>query len=322
MRNWVMVVAWVLGASSASAQEQPQPGAQDYIAGEAAFKKGDMDAAIASLQKAVDAGGPVAAHFYLGMAYNRKQNPQKAAEHLEKYVTALPTVFQAQLQLGMALRSMKKNAEAGKVFEKVIELKADVPEPYYFLGQDAYSRQDYDTATARLAKFLSLKPDHVQAPVANYMLGHIAVMKTSADPNADTTQAKEYLNKFLAKAEANSPLAPDAHFMLGTMAARKVETLEPPEGKEPMPEEKARLAEIYAEAKAELEKYIAIAKPDAAQVPDAYYTLGSLAIRMEDDLAATANFTKFLELRPDSPQAAEVKQILEDLKAAAKNKKK
>ena len=316
MKKWVMLAALALSVRVVAAQ-QAQPGAQEYLAGEDAFKKGDVDGAIASLEKSVAAGGPVAAHYYLGMAYQKKQNAAKAAEHLEKYVAAQPTVVDAQFRLAMTLRALNKNDEAVQHFAKVIELKPEIAEPYYFVGRHAYTAKKYDEATSRLQKFLQLKPDSPQAAEAYYMLGHMSVMKAaeSADP-ADNERAKPHLEKFL-QLKPDSPLAGDAYFMLGTIAAKKVEALEPPEGTKPTPEAKAAMTEQYTAAKNSLTKFLEL-KPTSPQAPAAHFTLGSLAIRMEDDAAARMHFEKFLQLEPAGPQSEEVKKIVAELKANQK----
>jgi TolA-binding protein len=317
MKKWVMMAALALLAQVADAQQQ-QPGAKEYLDGEAAFKKGETDAAIAAFEKSVAAGGPVASHYYLGMAYQKKQNLAKAAEHLQKYVAAQPAVVDAQFRLAMSLWFLKKNAEATEHFEKVIELKPDIAEPYYYVGQQAYSTQRYDVAARRLEKFLQLKRDSPQAAEAHYMLGHMAVIRSaqSADPAADNASAKSNLEKFLAL-KPDSPLAAEGHFMLGTLSAKEVAALEDQAGNSPSAEIKAQIAEVYNNAKSHLEKFLA-ARADSPQAPDAHYTLGSLAIRVEDDAAARLHFEKFLQMRPDSPQAEEVKKVLSDLKAAQK----
>lgn len=317
MKKWVIMAALALLAQAAVAQ-QPQAGAQEYVEGEAAFKKGDWDGAIAALEKSIAAGGPVAAHFYLGLAYQKKQNHGKAVEHLGKYVAEQPTVWQAQMPLAVSLRALNKNDEATQHFAKVIELKPDIAEPYYYVGRHAYSAQKYGEAASRLQKFLELKPDSPQAAEAYYMLGHMAVIKAgeSADPIADNERAKANLEKFL-QLKPDSPLAPDAYFMLGTIAAKKVESLEPPENKEPTPEAKAAMAEQYTTAKNSLGKFLEL-KPTSPQAADAHFTLGSLAIRLEDDAAAKLHFQKFLELRPEGPQTEEVKKILGELRVNPK----
>jgi tetratricopeptide (TPR) repeat protein len=318
MKKWVMMAALALLAQVADAQQQQQPGAKEYLDGEAAFKKGETDAAIAAFEKSVAAGGPVASHYYLGMAYQKKQNLAKAAEHLQKYVAAQPAVADAQYRLAMTLLFLKKNDQAARHFAKVIELKPDIPEPYYYVGQQAYSDQKYDEATRHLQKFLELKRDSPQAAEAHFMLGHLAALRAaqSADPASEKASAKANLEKFLAL-KPDSPWAGEAHFMLGRMAAEQGGALEEQSGAKPSPEVQAQITEVYNGAKSHLEKFLAL-RTDSPQAPDAHYILGSLAIRVEDDAAARLHFEKFLQMRPDSPQAEEVKKVLSDLKAAQK----
>jgi superkiller protein 3 len=316
MKTWAFAVALsaMVGTAWGQQAQQPQPGAQEYLAGEAALKKKDIDGAIANFEKSLAAGGPVACHYYLGMAYQEKKNFEKASGHYAKYVAAHPDVVDAQYRLAMSYRQIKKNGEAARHFKEVIKLKPDIAEPYYFVGQQEYTSQDYRGAKQNLGKFVQLKADSPLAPEAHYMLGHMSVIAatSNADPAADNEEAKKQLSKFLAL-KADSPLAGEAHFMLGTIAAKKIEALEPPEGEKMTDQAKAAITAVYTEASSHLTKFIEL-RADSPQAADAVYTLGSLAIRVEDDAAAKTYFEKFLSLRPESPLAGDVKKILDQLK--------
>jgi TolA-binding protein len=80
------------------------------------------------------------------------------------------------------------------------------------------------------------------------------------------------------------------------------------------------VAAAHAAAKEHLNKFLEM-KPDAPEAAQAHYILGSLAAQSEDTATARMHFQKYLELQPQGAQAEEVKQFLADLaedEAAAK----
>ena len=305
MKKWVGVAILVLLAGSSMAQEQAMPpGAEAFKKGQEAANKGNWDAAIPALEKALSENPDLyASHYYLGFAYSNKRNFEKAGEHFAKFLEkvqadpeaakkAAEWIANANRYGGIALARAGDANRAIPLLEKAVAAKPNDAEAHFFLGVVLLQSNQEGKAQEHFAKVIQLSPD---LPDPYYYSGRIAFNRDNFDV------AKEQLEKFL-QLKPDSSFAADAHFMLGTIAVRQAQGAEG----------EAASAQHQA-AKEHLEKFLEL-KPDSPQAPQAHYILGSLAAQSDDVETARAHFEKYLELQPDGPQAEEVKKFLAELK--------
>ena len=302
MNKWLALTITILLLAGGAAARQAQRGAEEWAAGLQALEQKNWDAAITAFEAVLAANPDVfGCHFYLGYAYEQKQNFAKMGEHyskfaeragndpqgaeqvaiatrkaglalarvndpaaiplLEKAAAAKPNDKEVLSALAIILIRNNQEAKAEQYFLKVIQLDPNLPRPYYFAGRTAFNNQMWADAQQLLSKYLELGSDDSYAADAHFMLGSMAVRQAEGGDAAAQAAAKEHLSKFL-----------------------------------------------------EL-------KPDAPQAPEAHYILGSLAAQGDDTETARSHFQSYLQLQPQGAQAEEVKQFLADLaedEAAAK----
>jgi tetratricopeptide (TPR) repeat protein len=296
MNKWVAVAVFILLAGGVVAQQLP-PGGKEFQEGQAAVKKGDMDAAIVAFEKAVSANPDLfASHYYLGFAYQSKRNYQKTAQSFTAFLAKAPDdpkaaemVAHATRQGGLAWARTKTPAKAIPYLEKAAAAKPNDKEVHYYLGIALMRNNQEAKAEQHFSKVIQLDP---QLPRPYYFAGRIAF-------NAENwRESQRLLNKFL-QLKPDDAFASDAHFMLGSVAVRQAEGMADPSAQ-------------HMAAKTHLSKFLE-AKPNAPQSPQAHYILGSLAAQSEDTETAIAHFQKYLKLQPAGPQADEVKKFLAEL---------
>jgi len=265
----VLAAGLLLPVSSATAQEVPQQrpkeekaqaGEESYRQGQLAWKNGDIESAIDAFHTAVKQNPDLFLSFYyLGLAYEKQQNYENAAEnflrylgrksdfadavrhaglslartetptraipYLEQAIAAKPNDVEARYFLAVTLMNSGRQAEAETHFKRIIQLDPKLENPYYFLGVMAYQKHDLPFAKEQLEAFLKLKPDSPLAADAHFMLGSIAIRATegSDDPGIQADAVRSHIVTFLEK-KPDSPLAADAHYILGTLAAREGDT--------------------------------------------------------------------------------------------------
>jgi tetratricopeptide (TPR) repeat protein len=298
MKRWLALAVASVIASAASAQ-QDAPGAKDFLAGQEAMKKKDFDAAIPALEKALAANPELfASNYYLGFAYKAKQKWDKCGSNFETFLKKVGSDPKATEMIGYANREgglcfarAEATAKSIPLLQKAQSAKPNDKEVQFFLGVALMRENREDQAEQAFAKVIQLDPSIVKA---FYYAGRINFNRQEWDV------ASERLEKYLAGAPDDT-FAPDAHFMVGSIAIRKAEG-------------SPNAAAEQQKATEHLEKFLA-AKPTAPQAPDAHYILGSLAAQKDDTAKAKLHFEKYLELKPTGPQAEEVKKFLQDLKA-------
>jgi tetratricopeptide (TPR) repeat protein len=271
-------------------------GAEEYKAGEEAVKKGDMDTAITSFEAALAANPELfASHYYLGWAYQSKQNWEKTAEHFVEFLDkvkddpkAADWISNATREGGLALARLNRFEQAAPLLEKAASAKPNDTELHYRLGTGYLTGGDRDKAEEHLSKVIQLQPD-LDRPY--YLVGHIAYNKE------DFASAQEKLDKYI-ELKPEGEFAGDAHFMLGMMATRAGQ---------------GGNAAAKRTAKAHLNKFLQL-KPDSPQASEAHYILGSFAAQIEDVETARVHFQRYLKLNPSGPQAKEIRAFLADLK--------
>ncbi len=156
--------------------------------GKRLFDENQTEAAIASLQKAVELNPDLAeAHFYLGIAYDlldlqieqsgevvetggdekKKSRSQRAFERAvvayKKMLAANPKDDIGQFNLGRTYSKLNKDEEAVDAFEKAVELKPDDTEYLTELGAAQIKLARYHDAIKSLKKAIDLDDSNSRA---------------------------------------------------------------------------------------------------------------------------------------------------------------
>lgn len=298
MNKWLALAVASVVASAAFAQ-QDAPGAKDYLAGQAAWEKKDYDTAIPAFEKALAANPSLfASNYYLGWAYRVKQKWDKCGANFNTFLSKVGTdpkaaemINNANREGGLCLAKAEAMSRSIPLLQKAASAKPNDKEVQYFLGVALMRENREDQAEQAFSKVIQLDPSISKAL---YFAGRINFNRQ------EWAKASERLEKFLAAAPDDT-FAPDAHFMVGSIAIR-------------MAQGSPNAAAEQQKAQENLEKFLA-AKPTAPQAAQAHYILGSLAAQKDDNDAAKKHFEKYLELEPNGTQAEEVKKFLADLKA-------
>jgi tetratricopeptide (TPR) repeat protein len=241
-------LAWAQGVSD----EAVAAAANSFLTGQEAVQKGDLATGVPALEKALTLNPDMfVAHYWLGLAYLQKQDPVKAAEHLQsfvqkpeadpaqvaharqnlvalllkdkkfaeatpllqKLVDAKPDDVKLRLDLAQCLLAAKDEAGAEAQLVKLMELSPKTAAFFFRAGVMAYQRKDDAAAKQRLDAFVKLTPDGAQAGQAYFMLGQIARRAN------DSAAAKDAFTKYLA---TNPPASPQVdgvkQFLAGTAA--------------------------------------------------------------------------------------------------------
>jgi tetratricopeptide (TPR) repeat protein len=299
MNKWLAsAMIFAIGSGSALAQEEP-PGAKEFRAGEEAWKAKNIDAAIPAFEQALAANPELfLGNYYLGWAYKTKQNWQKCGANFETFLRKVGTdpkaaepIANSNREGGLCYARAESTAKAIPLLQKAASAKSSDKEVQFLLGVALMRENRENEAEQAFTKVIQLDPSLQRA---YYYAGRINFNRQEWDP------ATQRLEKYL-ELGASDAFAPDAHFMVGSIAVRKAEGA--PDA-----------ATLQQKASDHLTKFLA-AKPTAPQAAQAHYILGSLAANRDDTATAKTHFQKYLELEPTGPQAEEVKKFLQDLTA-------
>ena len=245
MKKWAMVVLLLLLAGGAMAQQSDEAtlaAVNEYTAGQEALKKGNLDVAIRAFEKAVSLNPELfISHYYLGAAYQAKQDSANTLKHFRKYLekvgvdTGSAEAAAANRGVGVNLYRSKKMAEAVPYLQRAVRMMPKDKEVHFFLGM-ALRETDETGAEKHFAKVIDLDP---KLALPYYYAGRIAFK------NKNTAAAQTRLEGFLNR-EAKGPRAAQAHYMLGSLAAQ---------------------AGDNAKAASHFEKYL-VEEPGGAQAPE------------------------------------------------------
>jgi tetratricopeptide (TPR) repeat protein len=299
MNKWIGLAVATLVAGAAFAQQE-QPGAADFLACQEAVKEKDNDGIIASCEKALSANGDLfAGNYYLGYAYQTKKNYAKCAANFDTFITkvgnnadAADMINLSNRQGGLCYARSRAPAKAIPLLQKAASNKPNDTEVQLVLGMAQMQTKNDREAERAFAKVIQLDPKRARP---YYFAGRINFNGQQWDV------ATERLTTFL-ELKPDDQFAPDAHFMVGSVAVRNAESSGNAEAAHQM-------------AITHLTHFL-VAKPNAPQSPQAHYILGTLAAQKEDDAGAKSHFEKYLKLEPNGAQAEEVKQFLSALSEA------
>lgn len=135
-------------------------GSLHVLMGRAYRDAGLMPDAIREFQRAIAINTRTPhAHYFLGLAYlaqNEWQPTPKAQEEMEKELQYHPNDFLANYMLGFVESSERQYAIADKYLKKASTLNPAWPEPFLYMGLDAFAQGDNATAKAMLLKAVKL----------------------------------------------------------------------------------------------------------------------------------------------------------------------
>ncbi len=157
-----------------------------------------------------------------GLCFVRADSYGKAIPLLQTAAAANPNEVAIQNALGISLMRDNREEEAEVAFAKVIQLKPEIANPYYFAGRVNFYKQDLTKAEPRLMKYLELDANGTFVPDAHFLLGSIAYQKAEqgGDKAVLYPTVKTHLTKFL-EGRPNAPQTPDALYILGYVAAQE-----------------------------------------------------------------------------------------------------
>ena len=157
-----------------------------------------------------------------GLCYAQAGNTNKAIPFLKKAATAKPNDVAVQSVLARSLLRANQEAEAEQAFAKVIQLKPDDAQAYYYAGNINYRRKETAKATERLSKYLELDPNGSFAADAHFMIGSSLYRSLDQveDKAAQYPTIKNHMTLFLT-AKPDAPQASEAHYVLGWVAAQE-----------------------------------------------------------------------------------------------------
>ncbi len=150
-----------------------------YNLGGAFFQKGDVDEAIAQCQKALQIKPDYAeAHNNLGNALLQKGRVDEAITHFQKALQIIPDYVEAHYNFGLALFQKGKVDEAIGQYQKALQIKPDNPEVHNNLGMALLQKGGVDEAMVHFQKALQIKPDYAKARIN---LGNALLQKGRVD---------------------------------------------------------------------------------------------------------------------------------------------
>lgn len=140
-----------------------QPGAL-YLLGIIAQQKGDTDAAIDLLERAI-AANPAASDFHnqIGMAYRQQGNLSRAEQHFREALALEAGFAEAHNNIGNLLRMRGDMAGAIACYRQALQYKADFAEAHNNLGVACLEADDPDAAASCWERALALQPGFADA---------------------------------------------------------------------------------------------------------------------------------------------------------------
>ena len=166
-----LAIAWLsLGNAHGKAQAEVVFGQMRAMAGESgslhvligrAYRDaGMMKEAIAQFQRAIEVNTRTPhAHYFLGLALlsqNEWNWTAEAQKQMEEEIRYHPNDFLANYMLGFMASSQRQYAVADKYLKKATKLNTTWPEPYLYLGLNAFAQGDNATAKTMLLEAVKL----------------------------------------------------------------------------------------------------------------------------------------------------------------------
>ena len=228
--------------------------------------QGDWKRAVAELEKslAIEPGQPEALALIVSLEISRKEG-KKAIGRVIDYMGKYPDNPAYPLLLGRIHMLSRNLDEAEAAFKKAIEIKDDIPQAYFDLGNLYYGRGSFEEAIRRYNEAIRKDPRQ-SAP--HMMLGVLY------EKQGDSKEAEAHYKKVL---EINPRFAPALN----------------------------NLAWLYCENNGNIDVALSLAETAKGQRPEDPYvsdTLGWIYYKKKAYLKAVSLLRESLEKAPDNPQ--------------------
>lgn len=135
----------------------PKKAQENYLEAREAASKGDHQAAVNKLLKAIDEYPEFAlAHGELGVAYMNLNELEKADKHLSLAYDLKPGSYEPLANLGIVLNRLKKYGEAEAVIRFALKIKDDSAVVHFYLGRALAGQNKLDEAETEFRTALSM----------------------------------------------------------------------------------------------------------------------------------------------------------------------
>ncbi|HOX44234.1 MAG TPA: tetratricopeptide repeat protein [Myxococcota bacterium] len=245
-----------------------------------------------------------------GLSAKAGKDAQAALKHFQMAAGLNPRNAEALFQLALIFQEQKDHEQALDLLRKAGELEKERAETHFHMGLSLMATELVTDAIDEFRTAIRLKPDYVEALL---FLGRALAERQLQ------TEAIQYFNQVLKvqpdRVDVLLDLG-DCHTQLNNYAKALI-AYKGAVTKNPRAKQAAyRLARTYDELnrKADAIKYYLLA---ARQEPDdamPHYYLGYIYKAQGKNKQAKAEFRRYLELRPDAPDADEVREEIEYLR--------
>ena len=256
----------------------------------------------------------VVAELDRGEALEGKKDVRGAEASYRKIIAANPENYPALIKLGNLLKGQGRREESSAVFRQALSSNPGYVHAHFNVAVMDFEDGNFDAAAKEFHAVRALAPEN---PDAYYYLLRIAL-------NAGLM---EEARSWLRQAEGVDPGGPNLFFYRGLLSAKNGDLeaaarqfLECLSRKADYTEAQVNLAQAYyglGRAGDSIDAYRKALAMDPDQ-PQVYLTLGSIFLKDRDDAAqALRYFQLFLSRYPRRAEAANVRDIVRDLGAAA-----
>lgn len=281
------------------------------MAGRAYERAGSADDAEAEYKKAIALNAKESrGHYYLGLFYLTKNGweptPQSRAE-FQAEVEQNPTDFFGNYFMGFITSNEKNYAESDRYLRVAAAARPDWPEPYLYMGLNAYGRGDNAAAEQFLRKAIELTGkdegrNNYQIRRAYFTLGRILITKgDKAEGTKYVERSKEIETKLVVAGRQQQALA-------NSEAAGSTTPADTSASSSPLPPVTNPAAPVDADtfAAAQLSdqqktQLTAAEKQLRAILGNAYNDLGTSEARQKQYAPALADFQEAERWDPETP---------------------
>ena len=163
--------------------QPPESAEECFYLGTSLAGKGDYEAAIVTLQRAIELKPDLAeAHFNLGGAYRDLGQLEPALAAYRRVAALRPGWAEAQLAIGAILREEGRLEEAIESLSGALVAKPDCVEAHQELGNAHTALGNWREALGHFRAALALQPEYAEARWAAAMAQIPAIYQADADP--------------------------------------------------------------------------------------------------------------------------------------------
>jgi tetratricopeptide (TPR) repeat protein len=164
------------------------------IIGKSHLNRGEYDDAVRELEAAAQADPKLPlVHYYLGMAFVRKQDYERARMEFQKDLAQEPDAAFTYEQLGKVESTLQNETEAAKDFGRAVKLDPQLVESRMGLAKIAEQKKEYPVALAQLNEIIRLEKDNASA---HYLRGQVLLhMGREKEGREELAVATKMLNE-------------------------------------------------------------------------------------------------------------------------------